>query len=309
MRVVKVTIVGGGGGVGSSTAFNLLIAGAGYEVALVDTRAEMVVSHVMDFDQVTELFPRSFARSGTAADIVESDVVVVSAAAPLVVNTSRLVHLQENAVILDEIGEHVPAGWPGVVIVATNPVDPLVTRLRAQLGCDRRRILGYTLNDSLRLRTGVERALGLAAGTVEAWTLGEHGDSNVPLLDRVSVDGEPLSLSPEQAAAAVEYARTWYVRHVALDSGRSSTWISGLGLARMVRSIAEDRRERWPASIVLDGEYGIRGVAISVPVELGEGGAGRIEEWALQESQLAALRHSADCVRDALAELPHRADA
>jgi len=307
---VKVTIVGGGGGVGSSTAFNLLIAGAGYEIALVDTRAEMVVSHVMDFDQVAELFPRSSVRSGTAAaDIADSDVVVVSAAAPLVVNTSRLVHLHENAVILDEIGEFVPSGWPGVVIVATNPVDPLVTRLCAQLGGDRRRILGYTLNDSLRLRTGIERTLGLAAGTVEAWTLGEHGDSNVPLLDRISADGEPVSLSPEQAAAAIEYAREWYVRHVALDSGRSSTWISGLGLARMVRSIAEDRRERWPASIVLDGEYGVRGVAISVPVELGQGGALQIEEWALQESQLAALRRSADCVREALEELSQRGNA
>lgn len=306
---MKVTIVGGGGGVGSSTAFNLLIAGAGYEIALVDTRPEMVVSHVMDFDQVAEFFPRSSARSGTAEDIADSDVVVVSAAAPLVVNTSRLVHLHENAVILDEIGELVPAGWPGVLIIATNPVDPLVTRLCAQLGGDRRRILGYTLNDSLRLRTGIERTLGMAAGTVEAWTLGEHGDSNVPLLDRVNVDGAPLSLSPEEAAAAIEYARDWYVRHVALDSGRSSTWISGLGLARMVCSIAEDRRERWPASMVLDGEYGVRGVAISVPVELGQGGALRIEEWTLQESQLAALRRSAECVREALVELSQRAGA
>ncbi len=300
---MKVTIVGGGGGVGSATAFSLLIAAAGYEIVLVDPRAEMVASHLMDLDQVVEFFPASAARSGSAADVADADVLVVAAAAPLVLNTSRLVHLHENAAILDEVGDLIPSAWPGVAIVATNPVDALVTRLHERLGGDRRRILGYTLNDSLRLRTGIARALGLAPGAVEAWTLGEHGDSAVPLLDRISVDGQAVALGPGQAAAAVEYAQHWYVRHVALDSGRSSTWASGLGIARMVRAVAEDAGELWPASLVLEGEYGVRGVAISVPVELGRAGALRIQEWALDEDQLAALRHSADCVAEAIGEL------
>jgi malate dehydrogenase len=300
---VKVTIVGGGGGVGSATAFNLLISGERYEIVLVDPRAEMATSHLMDFDQVVELFPESAVRSGTATDIADADVLVVAAAAPLVLNTSRLVHLHENAAILDEVGELIPSGWPGVAIVVTNPVDPLVTRLYARLGGDRRRILGYTLNDNLRLRTGVARALGVAPGAVDAWTLGEHGDSTVPLLDRISVEGEAVTLEPGQAAAAVEYAQHWYVRHVALDSGRSSTWASGLGIARMVRAIGADAGELWPASLVLEGEYGVRGVAISVPVELGRAGALRIHEWDLGEPQLTALRHSADRVAAAIAEL------
>lgn len=303
---MKVTIVGGGGGVGSSTAFNLLVAAEGYEIVLVDTQERMVLSHVMDFDQVGELFPGSHVRSGSAADAADADVLVVAAAAPLVLNTSRLVHLHANAAILDQVADLIPTAWGGVAIVATNPVDPLVVRLRERLACDRRRVLGYTLNDSLRLRTGIERVLGLSPGTVDAWTLGEHGDSTVALFDRVTVAGVPLALDRDQAAGALEYAHSWYVRHVALDSGRSSTWISGLGLARMVRAVLEDTRELWPASVVLDGEYGVHGVAMSVPVDLDRSGASAIHEWSLDKDQLAALHRSADQVRLALADLADR---
>jgi malate dehydrogenase len=187
-----------------------------------------------------------------------------------------------------------------VMLVVTNPVDPLVTRLQQRTGIDRRRILGYTLNDSLRLRTGLARALGVAPGRVEAWVLGEHGDTSVPLFGRVSLDGEPVTPTPAQAAAAEEYLRTWYVRHVALDSGRSSTWTSGLGVARMVAAL-DGAGELWPASVVLDGEYGIEGVAVTVPVTIGRGGAARIHTWELGADELAALRASAEFVRAAIA--------
>ena len=120
-----------------------------------------------------------------------------------------------------------------------------MTRLQRRTGLDRRRILGYTINDSLRLRTGLARALGVAPGSVDAWAIGEHGDLSVPLFDRVTVNGEPVRPTAEQAAAAEEYLRTWYVTHVALDSGRSSTWTSGLGLARMVAALDGDG-ELWP---------------------------------------------------------------
>jgi len=81
----------------------------------------------------------------------------------------------------------------------------------------------------------------------------------------------------KQAARAADYLRTSYVRHVALDSGRSSTWTSGLGVARLVSALAGDGR-LWPASVVLDREYGIEGVAVTVPVTIGPGGAVAIHE-------------------------------
>ena len=90
--------------------------------------------------------------------------------------------------------------------------------------------------------------------------------------------------------------------HVALDSGRSSTWTSGLGVARMVSAL-DGEGELWPASVVLHGEYGIHGVAVTVPVTIGRGGAEQIHEWDLEPGELEALRASAEFVRAAVASV------
>lgn len=296
---MKVTIVGGAGGVGASTAFNLALMRAPHEVVIVDSRPEMVSSHVMDLEQVLELSPGSDARAGDTDDLRDADVAVLLSSAPLVANMPRIEYLAKNALIADAFADGLGAGWGGVVIVVTNPVDPLVTRLQRRTGLDRRRILGYTLNDSLRLRTGLAKARGVPPGSVGAWVIGEHGELSVPLYARVELNGAPVELTAGQIAVAEEYRTTWYPRHVALDSGRSSTWTSGLGVARMVAALAGPG-ELWPASVVLDGEYGIDGVAVAVPVTIGHGGAGRIHEWELSVDELAALHASAEFVRAAV---------
>jgi malate dehydrogenase len=299
---VKVTIVGGAGGVGASTAFNLALLRGPHEIVLVDSRPAMLTSHLMDLEQVLEQSPGAAVRAGEIGDVHDADVIVLVSATPLTVGTSRLEYLAANALIADGLADELAPAWGGVILVVTNPVDPLVTRLQQRTGLGRRRILGYTLNDSLRLRTGLARALGVAPGRVEAWVLGEHGDTSVPLFGRVRLDGMPVVPTPAQAAAAEEYLRTWYVRHVELDSGRSSTWTSGLGVARMVAALGS-AGELWSASLVLDGEYGIEGVAVTVPVTLGRGGAERIHVWDMSPGELAALGASAEFVRAATARI------
>jgi malate dehydrogenase len=214
-----------------------------------------------------------------------------------------MVYLEDNAAILGETVGALPGGWGGVLLLVTNPVDPLCTWALPRSGLDRGRLLGYTLNDTLRLRTGIGRALGVAPGRVEAWVIGEHGDAAVPLFDRVTVDGAPVRLTAEQRAAAEAFLRSWYVRHVGLDSGRSSTWTSGLGIARLVQAIATDSGELFPASVELRGEYGVEGVALSVPVTVGAGGAREIHEWELSPAEQAAVAASAELVRGAVESL------
>jgi malate/lactate dehydrogenase len=254
---------------------------------------------------VLEQRPGSSLREGTLSDLARAEVVVVTAAAPLTVNQSRMVYLADNAAIVGGVLDALPAGWPGVLIVVTNPVDPLCTWILHRTGLARSRLLGYTLNDSLRLRTGIGQRLGVAPGSVEAWTIGEHGDAAVPLLSRVCVDGAPRVLSADERRDVVDWLALWYVRHVALDSGRSSTWTSGLGIARMVAAClgpgAGD--ELWTASVSLDGEYGVSGVSLSVPVRLGAGGLRAVEEWPLDESEAAGFAAAASVVREAAASL------
>jgi malate/lactate dehydrogenase len=300
---VRVAITGGAGGVGSSVAFNLLLHEHPYEVLLFDNRPNMIASHAMDLEQVLEQDGTGSVRGGEAGELADADLVVATAAAPLTVNSSRMVYLGDNAAILEALLAELPEDWGGILILVTNPVDPLATWAARRVGIARERLLGYTLNDSLRLRTAIASELGVEPGRVEAWVVGEHGDGSVALFERVLVDGEPVALDAAARARAIEFLRTWYRRHVALDSGRSSTWTSGRGLARMVEAIRSDSGELWPASVVLDGEYGIEGVSLGVPVRLGRGGAEEVVDWELEPVEAEALRDGAATVREAAAEI------
>jgi malate dehydrogenase len=303
---VKVALYGGAGGVGASAAFNLLVGGDGYDVVVIDSRPAMATSHVMDLQQVLEQGAAGSVREGDEGDLANSDIVVVCASFAEGPSDSRLLFLERNAEIVRDAAQALGSDWDGVVLMVTNPVDPLVMLFQEVTGLDRRRVIGYTLNDSLRLRTGIGLALGVDPGRVEAWVIGEHGDSSVPLFTRVSVDGEPISLSPEQRAAATEFTQGWYTKHKALESGRSSTWTSGLGTARMVRAIANGDGGCYPASIVLQGEYGLDRVSVSVPVTLGGEGVEEIHEWELSDEERAGLHAAADAVRAAAASVNGR---
>jgi malate dehydrogenase len=299
----RIAIVGGGGGVGASLAFNLLMAPAPYDVALVDGRSGMARSHEMDLQQVVAAGASGSVSIVELGAVVEADVVVISAAAPLTVNRTRQVYLHDNAEILAGVVAALGdvESWPGVVVLVTNPVDPLLTWMARTFGFARERLLGYTANDGLRLRTAVGRLLGVSPAIVDAWVLGEHGDHCVPVLSRVCVNGARVELDAAQQTAAVDFVRSWYVRHVALDSGRSSTWTTGHGVARMIAALTGARglSELWPASVLLDGEYGLRDVALSVPARLGDGGLVGVEEWALADGERAALTEAAAVVRGA----------
>jgi len=289
IRQMKVAIAGGAGGVGSSLAFNLLVRPEPFDVVVIDRRPQKVLSHVMDLEQVLGLGGGRSVRAGEYDDLDQADVVVVCAAEALTENTSRSVYLAGNARIVEAIAERL-RGWDGVLIMVTNPVDALCSRLDG----DRRKVLGYGLNDSLRLRTAIGQLRGVAAERVDAWMLGEHGDAGVPIFSRVRIDGEPVSLSAEERASAHEFVRTWYRRHVALDSRRSSTWTTGAGVASMIGTLG--RGGDTVASVRLNGEYGIEGVSLGVPVTLGPGGVQAIHEWELTSDELAALHRAAEVI-------------
>jgi malate dehydrogenase len=307
---VRTAIVGAGGGTGSSVAFNLLTRPEPFELLLADGRSRMTISHEMDLQQVVAAGATGSVRGVRADEVAGADVVVICAAVPLTVNRSRLVYLQDNAAVVASVVEAIGGSdFAGVLIMVTNPVDPLCTWVVREWGLPRERVIGYCANDTLRLRTALGDLLHAPAAAIDAWVLGEHGDGCVPLLDRVRLDGAPIALDAEQRSAAERFVRGWYVRHVALDSGRSSTWATGHGVARMIAALRGGGGPPWPASVVLRGEYGVSGAAIGVPVSLGSHGVTAVHEWPLAEPELAALRAGAESVAAAAASLPTAARA
>ncbi|MDX6356460.1 MAG: malate dehydrogenase [Streptomyces sp.] len=302
---MRVVIVGGAGGVGASLAYSLISSSVTYEIVLVDVRPEMVVSHVMDLENAVALgrAPHT-VRAGTLDDAVGADLVVISASVPLRLNISREVFLTENARIVGEVLTVLAAsGFDNPVVLLTNPVDHLLTWAARQGWLPARKLVGYTVNDSLRLRTAVAAQLGLHPRDVDACVLGEHGAGQVPIFSRITVDGQPVELGDEQQTAVRKYIDTWYDRHVALDSGRTSTWSTGLGAARLIDAIATASGDVLPASVVLDGEYGIKGVALGVPVVLSPQGVDRVVRWPLSDAEAEALAVAAARVEVSIAAL------
>lgn len=291
---MKVAIIGGAGGIGSSVAFNLLRTQTPYEILIIDNRPNMITSHVMDLQDALSL---GGARSIRGADISEAataDIIVLSAAVPLTLNTSRDVYLSGNAAIVASIVDPlVAAGWDGVFILMTNPVDPLLTWVAKRTGWSHKKLLGYTLNDTQRFRTGVAQALDIAPQRVSCWVVGEHGAGQVPVFGSVTVDGEQVELDAKQREVVLDYADNWYVRHVALDSGRTSTWSSGIGGALMIEAIVHSSPQPFPASIVQTGEYGPSGMSLSVPVYLSSQGVTGVEVLQLSPQEQSALEETA----------------
>lgn len=300
---MKITVVGAAGGIGSSVAYSLILSGIGEELVLVDRNEDVLRTHVWDLEQLRAAVRPFRVRAGTVADVADSEIVVFSAAAQPRKNSPRIEYLSENLEIIRETSETLAAqwNWTGVLIVASNPVDPLVTHIQRVSGVDRRRVLGYTVNDTSRLRYGIAEVVQVDPHRVRAWVLGEHGDHCVPLFDRVELDENPLVLTTAQRHAARDYLLGWYPRWVALGVPRTSTWTSGSGISAMVRAIVTDSNEMWPASMVLRGEYGITGTAVGVPVRLGGGGAREIEQWTLADDERRAMLAAAVYIDEALA--------
>jgi malate/lactate dehydrogenase len=297
--MMKIAIIGGAGGIGSSVAFNLLRTHTPYEILIIDNRPTMITSHVMDLQDALSLGGAHSIRGADVSEAVDADIIVLSAAVPLTINTSRDVYLAANAKIVASIVDPlVAANWDGIFILMTNPVDPLLTWVAERTGWSHQKLLGYTLNDTQRFRTGIAMALNVAPQSVSCWVVGEHGAGQVPVWGSIAVDDNPVELTAEQRGVALDYVDNWYVRHVALDSGRTSTWSSGIGGALMIEAIVHSAGKPFPASIIQSGEYGPSGMSLSLPVYLSPEGVAGVELLTLSTQEHEALNVTADKIAE-----------
>ncbi|MER5767368.1 lactate/malate family dehydrogenase [Streptomyces sp. NPDC001985] len=316
MKPAKVTIVGAAGGVGASLAHLLLTARDPYEIALIGRSPESIGCLLMDAESLAPLGRAPRVGHGTTGDFHDSDIVVIAASVPLTAWAPRAESTAGNAEIVHpyfrEIAK-ISSEWRGHVIVVTNPIDVFSQWLRRHAQIDRTRILGYSWNDSLRLRVATARVLGATAASTTAWVVGEHGDAFVPLFGRIRVNGRRVHLSAPQRQSVLTSLRGFYAEWSRLDVPRTTAWTTAEGVARMIRDLTRGpSREAhrvsggpvgWTASMALEGEYGLRDVSVGVPVAMDAEGALSAVEWELEETEAAALRQAAALVRERVAGL------
>jgi malate/lactate dehydrogenase len=288
---MKISIFGAAGTLGSCTAYRLATQGLADELVMIDVNRNLLKSHVMDIQTaVTGLYEVNI-REGSEEDLAGSHIVINNAGAPWRVVSSRMEKLQENMPIIREIAEKILLYCPeAVVITSTNPVDPLNLAMHLYTGMDRKRLLGYTLNDSIRFKRLAAEALGVQSTRVQGMVIGEHGDFAVLLFSSLTVDGHSIILDDKSKAEIAAAHRNTLKNAIRLGTGWTSGWTSSVGLAHMVAAITGKNEAVIPCSVLLQGEYGIEGISLGVPAKLGPQGVDTLHEIELTREEKDALK-------------------
>jgi malate dehydrogenase len=297
---VKVSIIGAAGTVGSCTAFAIATQCQADELVMMDLNQNLVESHVMDIGTAATLTGNIEVRSGQDEDLAGSDVVIMTASAPYRFIKSRMELLGENLPIVQDAAKKIKRYCPdAVVITATNPIDPLNYAMHLYSGLDRKRLIGYPFNDSIRFRMMAARALGVKYTQVEGIAIGEHGEHQVLLFSSLRVDGKPVTVDEDFKQSIRQEIPNILRSYESLGTGRTAGWTSAVGLAAVVSAIAGDSGQVLPCSVVLTGEYGYNGLSMSVPVILGREGVKQILEWELAPDEQEGLKRAADILKAA----------
>jgi len=231
----------------------------------------------------------------------DSDVVIVTAGLPRKPGMSRDDLVATNTGILKEIAEKIRELSPNAfVIVITNPLDAMVYVMKKVTGFPKNRVVGMAgVLDSARFRTFVAMELGISVEDVTAMVLGGHGDDMVPIVRYCTVAGVPVTkfLSAEKIAAIVK--RTQMAGGEVVNLLKTSAWVSPAAAAiEMAECYLKDKKRVLPCAAYLEGEYGIDGYYIGVPVVLGAGGVERVIEIDLTDEERGMLQASFGRVKD-----------
>lgn len=303
---MKITIIGGGGLVGSCTAFALQAAGIVREIALVDANAEMAAGQALDLRHGSSLIADQRIVSGGYEHASDADLICITAGLRRKPEESRLQLINRNVElflsILGEINKARPRHEP-VVLVVSNPVDVLTYLAARRLELPAGRVLGLgTQLDTARFRSLIAERLNVAPTQVKALVLGEHGDSMVPVLSSATIGGLALDKFPGWTNLVAEeiVSRTRGAGAEVLRGKGGAGFAVGLSIAEVIHAVALDRQQILPVSTVQTGCYGLRDVALSVPTRIGRQGALATLEIELWPKELQALRTSAGVLRQTL---------
>jgi malate dehydrogenase len=303
----KVTVIGAGN-VGATTAQRIAEAGIA-DVVLVDIVEGLPQGKGLDLAEAAPVVGHDARILGTNdyADTAGSDVVVVTSGLARQPGMSRDDLLAKNAGIVRSVVEQAAKHSPeAIVIVVTNPLDAMCHVAMQASGFPRERVLGMAgVLDSARFRTFIAQELGVSVEDTHAFVLGGHGDTMVPLPRYSTVAGIPITelLPAERVQALVDRTANGGAEIVALLKTGSAFYAPAASTFEMVDAILRDRKRVLPCAAYLQGEYGVDGLFVGVPVVLGSGGMERVIEITLSADEQAAFDKSAASVRELVEKL------
>ena len=298
---MKLGIVGGAGLLGSTTAFYVALNNLADEIILYDVRDNYAASHAMDLDQgVSDVSAIPVSAVQDVKGLRECEILLLAAGVPESGRPSRDDYLIDNLPIYMSIAEEVKSwGSFPIIISSSNPIDVLNYKLYEYIGGPRSRYLAFSRNDTLRLKWGIAQELGIPATLIDAYVLGEHGEYAVPVFTSAkrTDTGDQIILTDSQKQAVQEKLGSWFKKMLALKTTRTMGWTSGIGLGKMIEAIVTESETVIPCSCIPDGEYGLSGVSLALPIKLGPEGVREIVSIPLNEEEKAGLNAASDKIK------------
>jgi malate dehydrogenase len=298
----KITIIGAGN-VGATAAHWAAVRGLG-DIVLLDVVEGVPQGKALDLWQSgpVENFAWSVKGSNNYIDSADSDIVIITAGLARKPGMSRDDLLAKNVAIVKNCTEEAVKHSPDcVLIVVTNPIDAMVYTAFKVSGFPPSRVIGMAgVLDSARYRTFLADALGVAPMDVNAMVMGIHGDKMLPLVRLANVAGIPITdlLPEDQINDIVKRTQMGGIEIVNHLKTGSAFYTPGLSAVEMAEAIIRDSKRILPCAAYLDGEFGISGCFLGVPVVLGTGGVERIVEFALTDEEKEALQESVAVVQN-----------
>jgi len=296
----KVSVIGAGN-VGATCAFRIAEMGLA-DVVLLDIIEGLPQGKGLDMLQATPIIGSDVSIVGTNdyKDTAGSDIVVITSGVARKPGMSRDDLVLTNMNIVREVTEGIVRHSPDcIIVVVANPLDAMTQLALHVSKFPRNRVVGQSgILDTARFSTFIARELNVSVKSVFTCVLGGHGDTMVPLTRLCTVGGIPITrlLPEEKVAALVERTVKGGGEIVALLKTGSAYYAPAIASARMVEAMLLDKKEILPCAALLEGEYGINGVVVGVPVKLGRKGMEQVVEVELTSDEHAALKKSADAV-------------
>ena len=306
---MKVSIIGGGGRVGSDAAYALQFGGVVREIALVDMNGEMAAGEALDLRHGASLTSNQTFTSSNEYSIVNgSDCVVVTAGLRRKPDETRLELVNRNVSLFKGILENlktVTLNEGATILVVSNPVD-ILTHLAAQAEIvPQQQVLGLgTVLDTCRFRSLLADHFKVNATDVKALILGEHGDSMVPILSSATLAGISLSSIPNYEAeiqGVFEFTRKSGAEVIRLKGGAGRA--VGVSIKEVVEAIALNTEKVLPVSSWQKGTLGISDISLSLPTKVGRKGVVEVIEPTVNEKEREGLHKSAQSLKDVLAQI------
>jgi malate dehydrogenase len=299
----KITVVGAGN-VGATAAQRIAEKELARTVVMVDVAEGIPQGKGLDQWESApiELFDSRVIGSNSYDESTGSDIVVITAGIARKPGMSRDDLLNTNAGIVKSVAESVAKTSPNaIIIVVSNPLDVMCYVAMKASGFPRERVIGMAgVLDTARYRSFLAEALDVSVRDIQAMVLGGHGDTMVPLITYTTVSGIPVTqlLDKAKLDAIVDRARNGGAEIVKYLKTGSAYYAPSSGAVQMVEAIVLDQKRILPCSAWLDGEYGMKGLFLGVPVKLGRKGMEKIIEVTLTADEKAALAKSAEAVRE-----------